>query len=184
MADFMFHTVGSQLNPTKIANTLTSKGKKIDVKTVDKYIEGLTESMLFYEAKRFNIKGKQFLDSNSKYYAVDMGMRNMRVGGRDSDIGHLLENVVYLELLRRYGKVYVGELDNGEVDFVVKIDDGYEYYQVTASLTKENTDREVTPLTKIKDNYPKTILTLDTIMAEGNIDGIQKTNVLNWLCEK
>lgn len=184
LADFMFHNVGNLLNPSNIANTLTSSGKKIDAKTVDKYIKGLTDSMLFYRVNRFNIKGKQFLSANPKYYAVDMAMRNMRVGGRDTNAGHLLENIVYLELQRRYEHVFVGEVENGEVDFVVKDGDEFLYFQVTDTMLNEKTaKREVTPLRKIADNYPKTILTSDSIFAEGNIDGIKKTNVLKWLCD-
>ncbi len=184
LADFIFHNVGNLLNPTNIANTLTSSGKKIDAKTVDKYIKGLTDSMLFYRVNRFNIKGKQFLSANPKYYAVDMAMRNMRVGGRDTDAGHLLENIVYLELQRRYEHVFVGEVENGEVDFVVKDGDEFLYFQVTDTMLNEKTaEREITPLRKIADNYPKTILTSDSIFAEGNIDGIKKINVLKWLCD-
>lgn len=184
LADFMFHNIGNLLNPTNIANTLTSAGKKIDVKTVDKYMKGLTDSMLFYRVNRFNIKGKQFLSANPKYYAVDMAMRNMRVGGRDTDAGHLLENIVYLELQRRYKHVFVGEVEDGKVDFVVKDGDEYLYFQVTDTMLNEKTAvREVTPLKKIADNYPKTILTSDSIFAEGNIEGIKKVNVLKWLCD-
>jgi len=113
---FLLHNIGNKVSPTKIANTLKSQNKNVDQKTVTKYIRGLTDSLLIYEAVRYNIKGKQFLSTGSKYYTVDVGLRNMLVKGKDSDVGHILENIIYLELLRRGYSVYVGELDDGEVD--------------------------------------------------------------------
>lgn len=135
--NFLFHSVGNKISPTKIANTLKSAGKSVDQKTVDKYIKGLVDSMLIYEAGRYNIKGKQFLSTQSKYYVVDVGMRNALVKSSESDIGHILENIVYLELKRRYKNVYVGEIDSGEVDFVSVNDNKYEYYQVSATTLDE-----------------------------------------------
>mgnify|MGYP000796430661 FL=1 len=136
---FLLHSIGNKISPTKIANTLKSAGKSVDQKTVDKYIKGLVDSMLIYEAGRYNIKGKQFLSTQSKYYVVDVGMRNALVKSSESDIGHILENIVYLELKRRYKNVYVGEIDSGEVDFVSVNDNKYEYYQVSATTLDENT---------------------------------------------
>ena len=138
--------------------------------------------MLIYEAGRYNIKGKQFLSTQSKYYVVDVGMRNALVKSSESDIGHILENIVYLELKRRYKNVYVGEIDSGEVDFVSVNDNKYEYYQVSATTLDENTlKRELAPFGKIKDNYPKYLLTLDDVFSDADYNGVQKINVLEWL---
>ena len=158
---FMLFNIGNRTSPTTIANTMTSKQKKIDPKTVDRYIRGLTDSLMFYEARRYNIRGKEFLSTLSKYYAADMGMRNMLVKGSASDIGHILENGVYLELRRRGYSVYVGQLGaDGEVDFVTEKDGQMAYYQVSESTLSENVlQRELAPLLKISDNYPKYLLT-------------------------
>lgn len=138
--------------------------------------------MLIYEAGIYNIKGKQFLSTQSKYYVVDVGMRNALVKSSESDIGHILENIVYLELKRRYKNVYVGEIDSGEVDFVSVNDNKYEYYQVSATTLDENTlKRELAPFGKIKDNYPKYLLTLDDVFSNADYNGVQKINVLEWL---
>ena len=138
--------------------------------------------MLIYEAGRYNIKGKQFLSTQSKYYVVDVGMCNALVKSSESDIGHILENIVYLELKRRYKNVYVGEIDSGEVDFVSVNDNKYEYYQVSATTLDENTlKRELAPFGKIKDNYPKYLLTLDDVFSNADYNGVQKINVLEWL---
>jgi predicted AAA+ superfamily ATPase len=159
---FMFHNIGNKTSPTKISNTLKSAGRGVDQKTVDRYIRGLTDSLMFYESTRYNIKGRQLLSTQSKYYAVDVGLRNMLVRGRESDIGHVLENVVYLELRRRGYEVYVGRSDAGEVDFVTVGSEGVSYYQVAATVLNEETlTRELTPLSKIADNYPKFLLTLE-----------------------
>lgn len=143
---FMLHNIGNKTSAVRIANTLKSSGGGVDQKTVDKYIDGLTESLLLYEAARYNIKGKQYLTTQPKYYAVDIGLRNMLVSGKESDIEHILENIVYLELLRRGYEVYVGEIDDGEVDFVAKNGEGIEYYQVAATTLDEATlNRELAP---------------------------------------
>ena len=183
---FMMHNIGNRTSPATIANTMTSNQKKIDPKTVDRYIRGLTDSLLFYEARRYNIKGKQFLTTKNKYYVCDVAMRNMLVQGRDSDVGHLLENVVYLELRRRYPEVYVGQLGGDhEVDFVAIKDGNPVYYQVAQTTLDENVlQRELAPLRQIDDNYPKILLTLDEVFGEMNYDGIQKTNVLKWMLDQ
>lgn len=182
---FLLHNVGSQVSPTKIANTLKSEGKGVDPKTVDRYLRGLTDSLILYEAQRFDIKGRQYLATRSKYYCVDVALRNTLVRGRASDAGHLLENIVYLELLRRYDRVFVGELANGsEIDFVIETSDGLAYYQVAWTAMDEGTlRRELAPLIKIQDNYPKFLLTMDVILGNANYDGIAKRNVLDWLLE-
>jgi predicted AAA+ superfamily ATPase len=141
---------------------MTSNGRKIDVKTVEKYLAALQASFILYQAKRYNIKGKQYLKTLEKYYVVDIGLRTLLLGSRAFDVGHILENVVYLELIRRGNDVYVGKVDNLEVDFVVVNQQGLTYYQVAATVRNiETLDRELAPLKRINDQYPKYILTLD-----------------------
>ena len=180
---FMLHNIGNKTSPSTIANTMASSRKKIDPKTVDRYIRGLTDSLLFYEARRYNIKGKQFLTTMNKYYVCDVGLRNMLVRGKDTDAGHILENLVYLELRRRYPEVYVGQIGpDGEVDFVAMENGEPRYFQVAQTVLDENVlDRELKPLRKIKDNYPKYLLTLDEVFDEMDYDGIWKRNVLKWM---
>lgn len=183
---FLFHNIGSRVSPTKIAATLKSQGKSIDQKTVDRYIRGLTDSLMFYEAVRYNIKGKQFLTQQNKFYTADVTLRNILVRGKASDVGHILENIVYLELLRRGYEVYIGQLDDSsEVDFVAIGTNDTIYYQVAATTLEEATlVRELKPLRKITDNYPKYLLTLDEVFATADYDGIKKRNVLDWLIEE
>lgn len=178
---FLFDNIGNLLSSKKIADTMTSDGRKIDVKTVEKYIEALMESYVVYQANRYNIKGKQYLKTLEKYYVVDIGMRYMLLGSRSTDVGHILENVVYLELLRRGCEIYVGKVDELEVDFVVMDGKRTAYYQVAATVRDENTlKRELAPLQKIADHYPKFILTLDED-PEADYDGIRRINALDWL---
>lgn len=180
---FLMHNIGNRTSPATIANTMTSNQKKIDQKTVDRYIRGLTDSLLFYEARRFNIQGKQFLTTKNKYYVCDIGMRNMLVRGSMDDTGHILENLVYLELRRRYPEVYVGQLGrDGEVDFVALEDGSPLYFQVAqTTLDEQVLNRELAPLNQIHDHYPKYLLTLDELFGEMNYNGIQKLNVLKWM---
>lgn len=180
---FMMHNIGNRTSPTTIANTMTSAQKKIDQKTVDRYIRGLTDSLLFYEVRRYNIKGKQFLTSINKYYVCDVGMRNMLVRSKDSDIGHILENIVYLQLRRQYKEVYVGQIGSeGEVDFVAFAEGIPVYIQVAQTTLDEMVlKRELAPLRQIRDNYPKYLLTLDEVFGEMNYEGIRKRNVLKWM---
>lgn len=181
---FLFDNIGNPLSSKKIADTMTSDGRKIDVKTVEKYIEALMESYVVYQANRYNIKGKQYLKTLEKYYVVDIGMRYMLLGSRSTDVGHILENVVYLELLRRGYEIYVGKVDELEVDFVVMDGKRTAYYQVAATVRDENTlKRELAPLQKIADHYPKFILTLDED-PEADYDGIRRINALDWLLGK
>lgn len=180
---FLFDNIGNLMSTKKIADTMTSMGRKIDVKTVEKYISALTESFVIYQAKRYNVKGKQYLKTLEKYYVVDIGLRYMLLGTRSTDIGHMLENVVYLELLRREYDVSVGKIDELEVDFVAMNMTQKVYFQVAATVRDTNTlKRELLPLQKISDNYPKIILTLDDD-PDADYDGIKRTNVLNWLLE-
>lgn len=180
---FMMHNIGNRTSPNKISNTMTSNHKKINPRTVDRYIRGLTDSLLFYEARRYNIKGKQFLTTINKYYVCDIAMRNMLVRSQDSDIGHILENIVFLELKKRYKEVYVGQIgQNGEVDFVAIENGNPIYFQVSQTTLDEDVlKRELAPLKQIHDNYPKYLLTLDEVFDDMNYDGIKKKNVLKWL---
>ena len=180
---FMMHNIGNRTSPNKISNTMTSNHKKINPRTVDRYIRGLTDSLLFYEARRYNIKGKQFLTTINKYYVCDIAMRNMLVRSQDSDIGHILENIVFLELKRRYKEVYVGQIgQNVEVDFVAIENGNPIYFQVSQTTLDEDVlKRELAPLKQIHDNYPKYLLTLDEVFDDMNYDGIKKKNVLKWL---
>ena len=179
---YIFDNIGNLTSLSKIANTLTSMGRKTDAKTIEKYIRGLTDSLLVYEVSRYNIKGKEFLSTLSKYYVADLGLRQMILGNRNIDMGHILENVIYLELLRRKGNVYVGQFDKNEIDFVVINSNEIEYYQVALTVLDENTlKRELDAFKNIKDNYPKYLITLDDVMVNTDYDGIKVVNALEWL---
>lgn len=181
---FIFDNIGSQLSTTKIAKTMTSAGRKIDPKTVEKYLKALLDGMMIYQAKRYNIKGKQYLKTLEKYYVVDIGLRYMLLGKRSTDVGHILENVVYLELIRRGYDVYVGQSGDAEVDFVAMNSEGITYFQISASVRDEKTlERELASLKKINDNYPKYILTLDNDPV-ADYDGIKRINAFDWLLNK
>ena len=179
---YIFDNIGNLTSLSKIANTLTSMGRKTDAKTIEKYIRGLTDSLLVHEVSRYNIKGKEFLSTLSKYYVADLGLRQMILGNRNIDMGHILENVIYLELLRRKGNVYVGQFDKNEIDFVVINSNEIEYYQVALTVLDENTlKRELDAFKNIKDNYPKYLITLDDVMVNTDYDGIKVVNALEWL---
>lgn len=179
---FLFDNIGNLLSSSKIANTLTSLGRKTDYKTVEKYIKGLTDSLILYEAKRYDIKGKQLLANLSKYYIVDIALRQLLLGNKSSDLGHILENIIYLELIRRGYEVYVGQLKNSEVDFVAVNGEEINYFQVSLTVLDENTlARELRPLQEIKDNYPKYLITLDELLPNSNYDGIKRLNAVEWL---
>ena len=182
---YIFDNIGNLTSLSKIANTLTSMGRKTDAKTIEKYIRGLTDSLLVHEVSRYNIKGKEFLSTLSKYYIVDLGLRQMILGNRNIDMGHILENVIYLELIRRKGNVYVGQFDKNEIDFVVINSNEIEYYQVALTILDENTlKRELDAFKNIKDNYPKYLITLDDVMVNTDYDGIKVVNALEWLLEE
>ena len=179
---FMFDSIGSILSINNIANKLSSDGYKIDNKTVSKYIEVLIESMLFYKVERYDIKGKNILSSLEKYYVVDIGIRRIKLGRNYSDLGHIIENIVYLELMRRNYNVYIGYFTNAEIDFVAIKNGEIEYYQVCLSLLNEEVlKREVKSLKMINDNYPKYIISLDKVGVNSNIDGIKHINLIDWL---
>ena len=182
---YIFDNIGNLTSLSKIANTLTSMGRKTDAKTIEKYIRGLTDSLLVHEVSRYNIKGKEFLSTLSKYYVADLGLRQMILGNRNIDMGHILENVIYLELLRRKGNVYVGQFDKNEIDFVVINSNEIEYYQVALTILDENTlKRELDAFKNIKDNYPKYLITLDNVLPNTDYEGIKVINALEWLLEK
>ena len=179
---YIFDNIGNLTSLSKIGNTLTSMGRKTDAKTIEKYIRGLTDSLLVHEVSRYNIKGKELLSTLSKYYVADLGLRQMILGNRNIDMGHILENVIYLELIRRKGNVYVGQFDKNEIDFVVINSNEIEYYQVALTVLDENTlKRELDAFKNIKDNYPKYLITLDDVMVNTDYDGIKVVNALEWL---
>ena len=178
---FVFDNIGNPLSSKKIADTMTSDGRKIDVKKKKKYLEALSESYIIYQAKRYNIKGKQYLKTLEKYYVVDIGLRFMLLGSRQVDAGHILENVIYLELLRRGYDVYVGKIDTFEVDFVAQNRKGTAYFQVALTARDEKTlERELRPLQAIRDHYPKVLLTMDED-PEAQYEGIRRLNARDWL---
>ncbi|MEE1226219.1 MAG: ATP-binding protein [Bacteroidales bacterium] len=181
--NFLFDNIGNVVSPNNITEVLRkTTGESISHNTVLKYLRYFTESYLVYPVRLYNIKGKRLLESNYKYYIVDLGLKNiLNTNSALSDLGHKLENIVYFELLRRGGDVYAGKSGNGEVDFVVQKHDGNrEYYQVAYTVNDEKTlKRELSSLEKIKDSYPKYLLTTD--FDNVNYNGIQKINILDWL---
>jgi predicted AAA+ superfamily ATPase len=181
--NFLFDNIGNVVSPNNITDALRkTTGESISHNTVLKYLRYFTESYLVYPVRLYNIKGKRLLESNYKYYIVDLGLKNiLNTNSALSDLGHKLENIVYFELLRRGGDVYAGKSGKGEVDFVVQKHDGNrEYYQVAYTVNDEKTlKRELSSLEKIKDSYPKYLLTTD--FDNVNYNGIQKINILDWL---
>ena len=181
VSQFLFDNIGLELSSKRISDTLTSNGRKSDSKTIEKYITSLEESFIVYKASRYNIKGKEYLKSLEKYYVSDIGLRNFMLGKKAMDVGHILENIVYLELIRRGYEVYVGKVDDMEIDFVAQNTQGNTYIQVSGSVRDENTlARELKPLKAVRDNYPKILLTLDDD-PDGDYDGIIRKNALDWL---
>ena len=178
---FAADNIGNILSTKRIADLLKAEGRKIDQKTVEKYMHALCETFFLYEAKRYNIKGRQLFKSLSKYYLVDIGLRRMLLGSRGFDVGRVLENEVYLELLHRHRQVYVGKNDQLEVDFVTMNPDGLAYYQVAATVRDPATlERELASLRNIDDHYPKYLLTLDDD-PDSDYDGILRINALKWM---
>ena len=182
---FIFDSIGSPISTKKISDTLTSKGMSTSNHTVENYISAFVESFLIYKAERFDVKGKNLLARDYKYYVVDQGLRSYLLGKKaGSDMGHVLENIVYLELLRRGYKVYVGKVDDLEVDFVAENRDGLKYFQVALTVRDEKVlERELKSLQKTGDHYPKYLITFDMDM-EADYDGITKINVVDWLLNK
>lgn len=183
IAKYLASVVGNPVSVRSITNYLISNDRKISPNTVGDYVEALTESFIFYPAERFDIVGKQLLKANRKMYIVDLGLRNYILPRKNYDLGFSLENLVYFELLRRGYKVTTGKAGNAEVDFVAWKQGAYQYFQVTADMTAQETfEREIRPLEKIRDNYEKMILTMDRL-TPGNYNGIQVRYLVDWLME-
>lgn len=182
---FLMSNTGSLISSKKIADFLTSQGTKVTHNTILNYLEMLENAYIIYKAPRYDIKGKELLKTLEKYYIVDIGIRNSILGFRDSDYGHIIENIVFFELLNRGYTVTVGKNDSLEVDFIATTSKEKKYYQVTLSLLEENVrNREFAPLKSINDNYEKTILTLDRVYSETSEDGIKCRNIIDFLLEK
>jgi len=178
---FMFDNIGNLNSSKSISDALTSGGRKISTHTVDTYLEAVCESFILYKAGRFDVKGKQYLKTGEKYYVADIGLRYYLLGSQKADMGRALENVVFLELLRRGCDVYIGKVGNTEVDFVATDENGIAYYQVALTVRDENTlARELRPLDSISDHNPKFLLTLDED-PEASHNGIRQINALDWL---
>ena len=184
VAQFLLTNVGSLVSSKKIADTLTSYGSKANAVTVESYIQAMQQAFLLYKAERYDVKGKQRLQSLAKYYTVDVGLRSLMVNTKPQDTGYLLENMVYLELCRRGYRVFVGALEAAEIDFVAIKDSQLEYYQVAQTVLDTTVlERELAPLAKQKDHYPKYLLTLDEMLPEANYNGIVRRNALAWLLD-
>ena len=182
VVNFLIDCVGSSVSATNIANVLSANGYKTNHKTIANYISTLAEAYIFYKVNRYDIKGRQHLTSLEKYYMVDLGLRNALLGKElSADMGHLLENVIYLELIRRNNQVWVGKIDNLEVDFVVRTPQGFtQYIQVAqTALNPETLNRELKPFDKIADHHEKILITMD--YNEGAYNGIKQINALDWL---
>ncbi|HHU52979.1 MAG TPA: ATP-binding protein [Clostridiaceae bacterium] len=179
----LFSSIGSPVSINKLKNTMVSKGFSISNNTIDRYLSGILDSLIMYEARRFDIKDKALLETQAKYYAVDLGLRSLILPDHFQDYGHIIENVIYLELLRRGNEVFVGKTNNYEVDFVsVNSQKEIEYYQVALTTLDEAVlARELRSLQAIADQYPKYLLTLDDYNQEANYAGIKKLNIINWL---
>ncbi|MDR1018436.1 MAG: ATP-binding protein [Lachnospiraceae bacterium] len=180
---YICDTVGNLITPKKIADTLTSMNRKTNSTSVEKYLTAMENSYLFYKVRRYNISGKQWLVRQCKYYLTDLGIRSLFKEFNSNDTGHLLENIVAIELIRRSYSIGVGVLGDKEVDFVVTKDDEFSYIQVAWSVVDENVlKREITPLLNIKDNYPKYLLTMDPLPFD--VKGIHHINIVEWLNER
>ena len=185
VVNFLIDSIGSNVSATNIANTLKANKKPIDNKTVSKYIDSLVESYIFYRVKRYDIKGKQHLATQEKYYLVELGFRHALLGKELlSDAGHLLENVIYLELKRRNFQIWIGKTNNLAVDFVVRTKEGFtQYIQVSQTVQHPTTlERELAPLNSISDHHEKLLITMD--FDTGTYTGIKKINAIDWLIGK
>jgi predicted AAA+ superfamily ATPase len=177
---FLCSSVGSSVSVTNITDYINNSGRSITQKTAYKYVKALSDSYLFYPVERYNIKGKNLLKTLGKYYTVDSGLRNHLLSATNTDVGHQVENIVYLELLRRGYRVTIGKLDGKEIDFVATKQNTKEYYQVALTALDERVqERELDPLRRVGDNYPKYLLTLDFI--SGDYEGIKQVNLIDWL---
>lgn len=180
---YIAQNIGSPISSRNISNYLNSAGRKISTETIDNYLKMLENAFIIYKANRFDIKGKMYLKTLEKYYVVDTGIRNELLSFKDGDYGHMLENLVYLELLRRGYDVSVGKIDNLEVDFIAQNYDEKIYYQVSASILDENTKkRELNPFDHIPDHYEKVILTMDRTPIK-DFNGIKNINIIDFLLQ-
>lgn len=180
---FLYDNIGNLCSPASIAKAMKASGQSVSAPTVSRYLEALEAAYLVYPAVRYDVRGKRILKQERKYYAVDMGLRRVLCSNSVRDTGRILENVVYLELLRREKNVYVGQGPAGEIDFVTSGAEGTKYWQVSESVAREETlERELSSFAGAKDNYPKTLITLDDVREE-SYDGIRCVNALDWLCE-
>lgn len=180
---FLYDNIGNLCSPASIAKAMKASGQSVSAPTVSRYLEALEAAYLVYPAARYDVRGKRILKQEGKYYAVDMGLRRVLCSNSVRDTGRILENVVYLELLRREKNVYVGQGPAGEIDFVTSGAEGTKYWQVSESVAREETlERELSSFAGAKDNYPKTLITLDDVREE-SFDGIRCVNALDWLCE-
>ena len=180
---FIAANIGSIVSTKKISDYLTSSGRKTTSDTIDNYLKMLENAFIIYKANRYDLKGKMFLKTLEKYYIVDIGIRNRLIGLRNTDYGHVLENIVYLELLRRGYEVTIGKIGSLEVDFVASKPNEKIYYQVSATIMDEKTrERELRPLESISDNYPKYILTMDQTVFN-DYSGIRVKNIIDFLLE-
>lgn len=180
---FLYDNIGNLCSPASIAKAMKAAGQSVSAPTVSRYLEALEAAYLVYPALRYDVRGKRILKQEKKYYAVDMGLRRVLCSNSVRDTGRILENVVYLELLRREKNVYVGQGPAGEIDFVTSGAEGTKYWQVSESVAREETlERELSSFAGAKDNYPKTLITLDDVREE-SYDGIRCVNALDWLCE-
>lgn len=183
-AAFLADSIGNITSRKRIASGLTSAGTRTTAATVGSYLDILIDNYLFFKAERYDLQGREYLATLEKYYLGDLGFRFWLLGKTQGDIGHRIENAVYLELLRRYRKVSVGKLGTAEVDFVALGDSGPEYFQVAQTvLPDEAREREFKPLRSLADNYPKTVLALDRV-GVGDYDGIKQKNIIDWLLEE
>ncbi len=181
---FLSSSIGSPISAKRISDGINASGRKVSVNTVDKYLKALTESFIFYKADRFDIKGRNLLKTLSKYYIVDTGLRNYLLPPASPDLGHQIENIVYLELLRREFRVNVGKVGDRPVDFVASEKGQLIYYQVaTTVLAEETLKRELEAFSGISDNFPRVLLTLDDIPAYANHSGVHQVYLLDWLLE-
>lgn len=175
-------SIGSPISIKKISDTIVSYGRKVATNTIDNYVKALLDSFLFFKVSRYDISGKQHLKTLGKYYLVDTGLKKLLSSNKTGDTGHMLENIVFLELLRRHYNVSIGKVGDTEIDFVAGKGNDLCYIQVSNTVLDENTlRRKLTPLQKVRDNYPKLLLTLDTIGAGNNYEGIKQVNVIDWL---
>ncbi len=177
---FLCSNIGSPISTANITDYISKSGRRITQKTVDKYVQALVDSFLFYSVERYNVRGKNLLKTLGKYYIVDTGLRNHLLSSSNSDVGHQIENIVYLELIRRGYRVNIGKIDDREIDFIATRQNSKEYYQVSMSALDDTVrEREIIPLKKVDDNYPKYLLTLDFVT--GDYEGIKQVNIIDWL---